>query len=83
MIRALVTDSGWSMPKTNRLTSAAKIQAYRERIRAAGVAEVLFQLPRETVALLDDLKEREGLQNRSQALMQLIERGRENTQQIA
>ncbi len=83
MICALVTDSGLPMPKANRLSSAAKIQAYRERIRAAGAAEVLVQLPREMVALIDALKEREGLQNRSQALLQLIERGREATQQVA
>jgi Ribbon-helix-helix protein, copG family len=71
------------MPQANRQASAARVQIYRERIRAAGGAEVLFKLPRETVALLDELKEREGLQNRSQALLQLIERGREATQQVA
>jgi hypothetical protein len=38
-------------------------------------------LPRETVALLDEIKERQGLRNRSQAVLQLIERGREVTQQ--
>ncbi len=58
-------------------------KVYRERIRAAGAEEVLVQLPRETVALLDDLKKRHGLRSRSQALLQLIERGREATQQIA
>jgi urease accessory protein UreE len=49
---------------------------YRQRLRAAGGEEVLFQLPREIVSLLDDLKERQKLRNRSQALLQLIERGR-------
>jgi hypothetical protein len=34
---------------------------------------VLFQLPSQTVAMLDELKERFGLRNRSQALLQLIE----------
>jgi Ribbon-helix-helix protein, copG family len=56
---------------------------YRQRIRAAGGAEVLMQLPRETVALLDELKERQGLRSRSQALLKLIEQGRETAQQIA
>jgi len=32
------------------------------------------------IAMLDELKERQGLRNRSLALMQLIERGREATQ---
>jgi hypothetical protein len=38
-------------------------------------------LPRETVALIDELKERHGLRNRSQALIQLIEQGRDSAQQ--
>jgi hypothetical protein len=63
--------------------SAAYSRDYRARLRAAGGEEVLFQLPRETVALLDELKERQGLRSRSQALLQLIERGREATQQVA
>jgi hypothetical protein len=79
-IGQLVTDSGSPMSKADRLSSAAKAQAYRARLRAAGGAEVLFQLPVETVALLDEVKERDGLPNRSQALLQLIERGREAAQ---
>ena len=59
-----------------------KVARYRQRLRASGGEEVLFQLPRETIALLDELKERQGLRNRSQALLQLIERGREATQQV-
>ena len=43
---------------------------------ASGGEEVLFQLPREIVALLDELTERQGLRTHSQALMQLIEQGR-------
>jgi metal-responsive CopG/Arc/MetJ family transcriptional regulator len=35
---------------------------------------VLLQLPHATVAMLDEIKERQGLRNRSQALLQLIER---------
>jgi len=53
---------------------------YRQRLREAGEREVLFQLPDELVALIDDVKERQGLRSRSLALMQLIERGREVTQ---
>jgi hypothetical protein len=62
--------------------SAIHNRVYRERIRAAGGEEVLFQLPREIVDLLDELKERRGLRNRSQALMQLIEQGRATAQQM-
>ncbi len=61
-------------------TSAVHNRVYRERIRAAGGEEVLFQLPRETIALIDELKERQGLRNRSMALLQLIERGKETAQ---
>ena len=57
------------------------MRAYRQRLRAAGGEEVLFQLPRETVAMLDELKERQGLRSRSQALLQLIEQGRAAAQQ--
>jgi hypothetical protein len=42
-----------------------------------------LHLPREAVDYLDTLKDRLRLPNRSQALLQLIERGREATQQIA
>ncbi|BAJ83210.1 hypothetical protein ACMV_P3_00610 (plasmid) [Acidiphilium multivorum AIU301] len=56
---------------------------YRQRLRDAGAQEVLFQLPDETVALIDEIKKRQGLRSRSQALLQLIERGREPTQQTA
>ena len=43
---------------------------------------MLFHLPREIVALLDELKERHGLRNRSQALLQLIEQGRATAQHM-
>ena len=66
--------------KPQPLTTKIKVARYRERLRASGAEEVLLQLPRETIALLDELKERQGLRNRSLALMQLIERGREATQ---
>jgi hypothetical protein len=58
-----------------------KDRAYRRRLAAEGQHQLVVALPRETVALLDDLKERQGLRNRSQVLMQLIERGREAAQQ--
>ena len=57
-----------------------KVARYRERLRASGAEEVLLQLPRETIALLDDLKKRHGLRSRSLVLLQLIERGMEATQ---
>ena len=60
--------------------SAIHNRLYRERLRAAGGEEVLFQLPRDTIALLDDLKQRQGLRSRSQALLQLIEQGRATAQ---
>ena len=59
------------MSKIN--ASAEKNRLYRARLRAAGGEEVLLQLPRETVDLLDELKERHGLRSRSQALLQLID----------
>ena len=61
-------------------TSTPYTRQYRKRLRASGGEEVLFKLPREMIALLDELKERQGLRNRSLALLQLIERGREATQ---
>jgi hypothetical protein len=71
------------MPRAAPLSSAEKARVYRQRLRAAGGEEVLVQLPRETVAMLDELKDRQGLRNRSQALLQLIEQGRTVAQQIA
>ena len=55
------------------LSSAEKARVYRQRLREAGGEEVLFQLPSQTVAMLDEIKQRHGLRNRSQALLQLIE----------
>lgn len=66
------------MPKT--ATSTEKTRAYRQRLRESGGEEVLITLPRETIAMLDDVKERQGLRSRSQALMQLIEQGRATAQ---
>ena len=63
-------------------TSSEKTRAFRQRLRASGGEEVLFQLPRETIVMLDELKQRQGLRSRSQALLQLIEHGRAAAQQI-
>lgn len=57
--------------------SLDKDRAYRRRLAAEGGQQLVVALPRETVALIDELKEQAGLRNRSQALLQLIERGRD------
>ena len=57
-------------------------RAYRRRMAAAGEQEVLFRLSNETVALIDEIKERQGLRNRGQVLEQLIEKGRATAQQM-
>jgi Ribbon-helix-helix protein, copG family len=56
-------------------------RAYRRRLAAAGEQEVLFRLSNETVALIDEIKERQGLRNRGQVLEQLIEIRRTAAQQ--
>jgi hypothetical protein len=61
------------MSHAKPLSSAERARVYRQRRRDAGLEEVLFQLPRHAVAMLDELKERQGLRNRSQAILQLIE----------
>jgi hypothetical protein len=67
--------------KAGQRTIADHVRAYRRRIDAAGEQEVLFKLPNETVALIDELKLRLGLRNRGQVLVQLIERRGEVAQQ--
>jgi hypothetical protein len=57
----------------------SRLARYRDRLRASGASQVLFELPFDTIAMIDELKEREGLRNRSHALMQLIEQGRAAT----
>lgn len=59
--------------------SLDKYRAYRQRLAASGVQQFIAALPCETVAMLDELKQRQGLRSRSQALLQLIE-GRQNAQ---
>ena len=67
------------MKKSNSPT-ALRTQLHRERIRAAGIEEVLIKMPTETREFIDRLKESQGLQSRSQALLQLIELGRRAAQ---
>ena len=64
------------MRTTENAIADDKRRAYRRRLAAAGDQEVLFRLSNETVALIDEIKERQGLRNRGQVLEQLIEIGR-------
>ena len=68
-------------PNANPLSE--RYRAYRRRLVAKGRHQLIVDLPRETIAFIDELKERHGLRNRSQVLMQLIEKGREAAQQQA
>jgi hypothetical protein len=56
-----------------RAQIAEHVRAYRRRQLAVGNREVTLNLPCDAVALLDEIKDRHGLRNRSQALLQLIE----------
>ena len=69
------------MMETTTIAVSEKDRAYRRRLAASGNHQLIVALPRETVALLDQIKERQGLRNRSQAVLQLIERGRDTAQQ--
>jgi hypothetical protein len=69
--------------KPDQRRVAENVRAYRQRIAAAGEQEVLFRLPNEAIALIDDLKQRLGLRNRGQVVVELIERGRGVAQQQA
>ena len=62
-------------------TAIDKHRAYRRRLAAKGNHQIIVSLPREVVALLDEIQERQRLPNRSQAVLQLIERGRNAAQQ--
>jgi hypothetical protein len=61
-------------------TTTDKHRAYRRRLAAQGNHQIVVALPREIVALLDEIQQHQGLPNRSQAVLQLIERGRDAVQ---
>lgn len=63
-------------------TPAEKTKRFRERLRAQGRKEVLFEMSSDTLALIDELKKSQKLPNRSEALMKLIEQGRAAAQQV-
>jgi hypothetical protein len=65
-----------------RAQIAEHVRAYRQRQLAVGNREVTLNLPRDAVALLDEIKDRHGLRNRSQALLQLIEEKGATAQQM-
>jgi hypothetical protein len=67
---------------TLTLPADDKDRAYRRRLAASGQRQLIVALPRETVALIDELKQRHGLRSRSQVLQQLIEQGRATAQQM-
>ena len=71
-----------SMSHPDRQAVAAKMRAYRRRLEASGGKEVIFQLPNETIALLDEIKQSQGLRSRSQVLLRLIEQGRATAQHV-
>ena len=58
------------------ISVSEKDRAYRRRLAENGHHQLVIALPREIVALLDEIKKRQGLRNRSQAVLQLIEQGR-------
>ena len=66
---------------TKPAATAEKNVRYRQRLRDAGMEEVLLQLPSETVAMLDEIKERQALRSRGQAFQQLIDERRALAQQ--
>ena len=68
------------MPTTEKAASDV-YRAYRRRKVANGRLQFIADLPRETLALIDEIKERQGLRNRGQVLEQLIEKGRAAAQQ--
>jgi Ribbon-helix-helix protein, copG family len=67
------------MPTTQNAVTD-RYRAYRRRLVAKGRLQFIANLPSEMVACIDELKERQGLRNRSQVLEQLIEIGRSAAQ---
>jgi hypothetical protein len=70
------------MQTADTTASDSKQRAYRRRLAEAGEQEVLLRLSNETVALLDEIKERRGLRNRGQVFEQLVDVGRSAAQQL-
>jgi hypothetical protein len=62
------------------MPSPTRIAPTGAGLAAQGQHQLVVALPRETVTLIDELKERRGLRNRSQVLIQLIQQGRHATQ---
>jgi hypothetical protein len=67
--------------RTTETPNSDRGRAYRRKIADKGRFQFIADLPRETVAFIDELKERQGLRNRSLVLEQLIEKGRTAAQQ--
>ena len=76
-----VNSRGGSIMKPGHRDIAKDVRAYRRRIAAAGEKEVMFKVSNETVALIDELKQRLGLRNRGQVLEQHFRNRREAAQQ--
>jgi hypothetical protein len=71
------------MPNPNTPSAGAEEdRAYRRRLAAKGQRQLIVALPKETVAMIDELKRRHGIRSRSQVLLKLIERGRATAQQM-
>ena len=68
------------MSRTENATSDV-YRAYRQRKVANGRLQFIADLPRETLAFIDEIKQRQGLRNRGQVLELLIEKGRTAAQQ--
>ena len=60
-----------------------KIRAYRKRQLIAGNRELTVVVPNEAIAFLDEIKAEHGYSSRAQALLLLIEQGRQATRQTA
>jgi hypothetical protein len=60
-------------------SNTEKQRAYRRRLADKGWREFIASLPSEMLAFVDELKERQGLPNRSLVLLDLIEEKRRST----
>jgi|BogFormECP04_OM1_1039644.scaffolds.fasta_scaffold138804_1 hypothetical protein len=58
-----------------------KHRAYRRRLAAKGWRQFIGSLPSETLAFVDELKDLQGLPNRSLVLLELVEEKRRATAQ--